>query len=201
MQVSIKSTKSQIFNASLRLFGENGYENVSVRNIANAVGIKAASIYTHYESKEKILEECYDFYIYNRYKKRLIKEQYEAIVKNGSKEEIMNIFNYSWEDSVHENMFFALLIIYSRIYSDLRAKKIYESEINDSMEYMNEVFTFGIKTGRFNKFNIKTVSFVILSARLFASHSATIKPEENEEWHRAQVDFLDELVKLVPFKY
>ena len=201
MQVSIKSTKSKIFNASLRLFAENGYENVSVRQIADTVGIKAASIYTHYESKEKILEECYEFYLYNRYKKRLIKEQYESIVKNGAKEEVMNIFNYSWEDSIHENMFYALLIIYSRIYSDGRAKKIYEKEINDAIEYMSEIFNFGIKIGRFNKFNISTVSLIVLSTRLFAAHSATITPEENAEWHIAQVKFFDELIKLIPFKY
>ena len=201
MQVSIKDSKFQIFNASLRLFAENGYENVSVRQIAEAVGIKAASIYTHYESKEQILEECYEFYLNNRYSERLVKEKYEPIVKNGTKKEVMGIFNYSWQDTVHERMFFALLIVYSRIYSDSRAREIYASEISNSMQYLNELFNFGIKIGRFGKFNTSTVSLIILSTRLFAAHSATIKPEENLEWHRAQVDFLDELVKLVPFKY
>ena len=49
-------TKTQIFNTALRLFATSGVENVSMRDLADAVGIKAASIYNHYTSKEQIVE-------------------------------------------------------------------------------------------------------------------------------------------------
>jgi len=53
-------TKERIFYASAKLFSEKGYSNVSVREIADNVGIKAASIYNHYPSKESILEDIFD---------------------------------------------------------------------------------------------------------------------------------------------
>jgi AcrR family transcriptional regulator len=52
---SIK-TKDKILQASIDLFAEKGYGNVSMREIAKEVGIKASSLYKHYESKNDILE-------------------------------------------------------------------------------------------------------------------------------------------------
>ena len=50
------NNKEKIFEKSIALFSENGYEGVSIRKIASAVGIKESSIYNHYKSKESILD-------------------------------------------------------------------------------------------------------------------------------------------------
>jgi len=48
------STKKKILDAALTLFSEKGYANVFVAQIAEAVGIKAPSLYKHYKSKQDI---------------------------------------------------------------------------------------------------------------------------------------------------
>jgi AcrR family transcriptional regulator len=48
--------KSEIVAAAARLFREKGYSAVSVRDIATALDIKAASLYNHIVSKQEILE-------------------------------------------------------------------------------------------------------------------------------------------------
>ena len=48
------NTKSRILDAALSLFAEKGYHSVSVTEIASAVGIKAPSLYKHYNSKRDI---------------------------------------------------------------------------------------------------------------------------------------------------
>ena len=50
------NTKSRILDASLTLFSEKGYHSVSVAQIADAVGIKAPSLYKHYKSKRDIFD-------------------------------------------------------------------------------------------------------------------------------------------------
>ena len=50
-----EDTKQRILSESLRLFSENGYDAVSVAEIASAGGIKAPSLYKHYKSKRDIL--------------------------------------------------------------------------------------------------------------------------------------------------
>ena len=48
------TTKKRILDEALTLFAEKGYGNVYVAQIAEAVGIKAPSLYKHYKSKQDI---------------------------------------------------------------------------------------------------------------------------------------------------
>lgn len=57
------SNKERIFDVSIDLFSEYGYDGVSVRQIAKEVGIRESSIYNHYPSKESILDSILDYYI------------------------------------------------------------------------------------------------------------------------------------------
>lgn len=54
------TTKKRIVYEALRLFSENGYNGVSMREIAAAVGIKGASLYKHYKGKEDIFRAVFD---------------------------------------------------------------------------------------------------------------------------------------------
>lgn len=49
--------KEEIITAASNLFKEKGYNAVSVRDIADALGIKAASLYNHISSKQEILSK------------------------------------------------------------------------------------------------------------------------------------------------
>lgn len=48
------TTKEKITEEALILFAEKGYKGTSVKNIADAVGIKDASLYNHFKSKQEI---------------------------------------------------------------------------------------------------------------------------------------------------
>ncbi|MEP6645909.1 MAG: TetR/AcrR family transcriptional regulator [Saprospiraceae bacterium] len=48
--------KEEIQTVAARLFGEKGFAGCSVRDIAQAVGLGAASLYNHMESKEDLLQ-------------------------------------------------------------------------------------------------------------------------------------------------
>lgn len=56
------NTKEKIFDVSLDLFSKKGYDSVSLREIAEDVGIKKSSIYSHYPSKEAILMDIFDHF-------------------------------------------------------------------------------------------------------------------------------------------
>ena len=51
-----KNTRQQILEASLELFSLQGFEATSISQIADAVGIRKASLYSHFESKQAILD-------------------------------------------------------------------------------------------------------------------------------------------------
>ena len=50
------STKKAILDKALDLFSVQGYEATSIAQIANAVGIRKASMYSHFKSKQEILD-------------------------------------------------------------------------------------------------------------------------------------------------
>ena len=50
------NTKQEILEASLELFSVHGFEATSISQIAGAVGIRKASLYSHFENKQAILD-------------------------------------------------------------------------------------------------------------------------------------------------
>ena len=50
------NTKKEIVEAALELFSVQGFEATSISQIASAVGIRKASLYSHFENKQAILD-------------------------------------------------------------------------------------------------------------------------------------------------
>ena len=50
------NTKQEILEAALELFSVQGFESTSISQIASAVGIRKASLYSHFESKQALLD-------------------------------------------------------------------------------------------------------------------------------------------------
>ena len=55
------NTKQEILEAALDLFSVQGFKATSVSQIADAVGIRKASMYSHFESKQEILDAMEEF--------------------------------------------------------------------------------------------------------------------------------------------
>ena len=49
------STRERILDVALELFGAQGYDGTSLRQIAEQLGVTKAALYYHFESKEDIL--------------------------------------------------------------------------------------------------------------------------------------------------
>lgn len=53
----MQNRKEEIRNITAKLFRKKGYGATSMRDIAEGVGIKAASIYNHFSSKQELLQD------------------------------------------------------------------------------------------------------------------------------------------------
>ncbi|ULQ60311.1 TetR/AcrR family transcriptional regulator [Brucepastera parasyntrophica] len=51
-----RNTKQLILDEALELFSVSGYDGVTVKDIADAVGIKDSSLYKHFKSKQEIYD-------------------------------------------------------------------------------------------------------------------------------------------------
>jgi AcrR family transcriptional regulator len=97
-------TRDRIINAAIILFSDKGYSKVSVRDIAKAVGIKAASLYNHFNSKEEILHSLYDYYIENQNKIRPNIDNLIKQVESLHPFEVLEKIYFRYADDIKENM-------------------------------------------------------------------------------------------------
>ena len=56
MSMEKSNTREEILEAALDLFAVNGYEATSISQLADAVGIRKASLYSHFANKQDILD-------------------------------------------------------------------------------------------------------------------------------------------------
>ena len=77
-------TKQQFLLAALKLFAENGYDSVSVAQIAKQVGCSAPALYKHYPSKKALFDAIVEASS-NGYDERM-KRIHEAIFNSGNSE-------------------------------------------------------------------------------------------------------------------
>jgi len=55
------STKERIFSVAIDLFAQKGFDAVSLREIAEAAGIRKATLYYYYTTKDDILEKIFEY--------------------------------------------------------------------------------------------------------------------------------------------
>lgn len=104
-------TKQRILKEALKLFSTDGFESVSVEQIARAVGIKAPSLYHHYRSKQAIFDAIMEDSSkrYGEYTGQLSIHMRNAeqdvpvfaqITEDGLSEKVRHMFLYSLHDEV-----------------------------------------------------------------------------------------------------
>ena len=89
VQAQDTPTREKILEAAINLFSENGYSDITVREIAQAVGIKASSLYKHFECKEDILQSIFDLFQGKMRSTEFSREQLEEYVHSVSPEKYL----------------------------------------------------------------------------------------------------------------
>jgi AcrR family transcriptional regulator len=158
-----KKTKSSkldtILKEAAKLFRQNGFGGTSMRDLAEQVGMEAASIYYHIGSKDEILERiCFN--VANKYLsqleeinrseenyleklKSLIRLHIRMIIANGPE---VSVMNHEWKYLSKEKL---------KEFKELR--KFYEKRLKQLLEE-------GKKAGEFVELNSSVTLFTILSS-------------------------------------
>lgn len=140
-------TKEKIFNAALNLFCERSFDKVSVRDIAEAVGIKAASIYNHFQSKEEILNSFYEFYTANIRDSTMDLNELKRMAEQTPPENVLMQINHDYSnfnEDIQEPMNRVIAVAVREIHSEISEKFLSEQSVGGIklfkplLEYMIE---------------------------------------------------------------
>lgn len=172
----LSGTKELIFDSFVQMTSELGYENVSMRAIADRVGIKVASIYNHFETKAKILEYAYDYYAKRQYDNRKSVDEMKKLIETASAEEIVSAFFYTFETDDRKRyvrMVLITKIIYMRLFQDPIANSIYAKNNVNNAEFVTSVLKYGVDIGRIeSSFDLETFAGVFIGAMIIMGVNA-----------------------------
>lgn len=155
-----QNTRELILTASLDLFSVNGFDGVSVKQIADAVGIKDSSLYKHFRSKQEIFdtlmvqmnERFNETVSYNRLPQgdlQKIAEEYGRGDLQWLKRACETIFLFFLQDE-KASKFRKLLLIEQ--YKNGDAARTFRSWfMDDAIRFQTELFAEMIRQGHFRQ--------------------------------------------------
>lgn len=153
-----RNTREIILEEALSLFAVKGYQSVTVKEIAKAVGIKDSSLYKHFSSKQAIydtlltwmnqkFEETVTFY-------RLPQGEMESVAREYGRNDLI------WLKKACEAVFlfflkdpqaakFRRMLTIEQYKSDDAAKTLYNWFFNDAILFQTDLFREMIRQGSF----------------------------------------------------
>ena len=133
--------KEEIILATLELAAEYGLKSLSMSQIAQKVGIKKPSLYNHFESKEILIKEMYQF-IREKSKENVSYINLDNIKDKSAKEILFfSVLNYKKMVTDEKmNMFYKVIYSERTINSD--ASQILIEETNKMIEATKLLFNF-----------------------------------------------------------
>ena len=162
-------TKKKIFDNSIKLFTRRGYENVSINDIAESVGIRQSAVYNHFKSKQEILDTIYGFFYRNSTSNRPDTSDLEPILQTGSLLDIVTKgFIYEFDKDILEQMSDLVKIIIQRMTTDTKALQIFRKLLlEEGISFVESGLNKGVETGRLAPFDTHTVAVLINCVRLY----------------------------------
>lgn len=162
-------TKEQILMVSTVLFATRGYAAVSMRDLASATGLKPASLYNHFDSKESLWRAVLDHSttLYKLYFQKL--DEALSQVEN-FQEAVTLIFE---EPKRWSNTFtcYAFAMIQAEQFRDELAGRIFNDVFLDySKSFLKDWFDRWIEQGLVKHFDTATVAAIIIHEVLLTNN-------------------------------
>ncbi|MBR3241325.1 MAG: TetR/AcrR family transcriptional regulator [Parasporobacterium sp.] len=138
----MKNRKQEIIQAALELAAENGLGTVSMQQIADKLGIKKASLYNHFSSRDEIIEAMYELLREESKRKTDAGEiDYDALTADRSMSKILTTCVNSYREIVTEpQMFLFYKLIMSERSINSKAAEIMVRETKTMINATKAIF-------------------------------------------------------------
>jgi len=192
-------TKERIFKRAAFLFAEKGYKDVGMREIAEGIGIKAASIYNHFDSKERLLHNLYKFYIDNWEESVPDLDELLEMTRQGKVSQAIQTLNFNFGQDRLDIMEAIAIIAISRINSDDMSSKLLACHRHFKEDYIEFLNTL-IEMDAIEPIDVETftnVVFTYITGTTLTNSSPLKISKENKN---AALNMIYSLIKIKPTK-
>jgi len=194
-------TKEKIILAAIVRFSDKGYDNVSMRDIAADVGIKAASIYNHFPSKRDILKSIYSFYNEKHISFFINTEEPLRRLEKESFHDVFNKINFNRPPEIQDTLERVILIAGQRMCLDKESEEfINESFFKPQKELLIPLINRAIELGKIEPIDIDIFMRLIMFYNLSCTGLNRTMMNLNLEQWKSGYSMLMSLIKPVEKK-
>jgi len=170
-----ETRKDEIIKTAAKLFKEKGYSAVTMRDLASEMGIKAASLYNHINSKQEILKEIIIS----------LAEEFTEGLQNIQKSDLTNIEKLQKIVALHVNITAKKTYKMASLNNDwmhLKEKREYYLQLRANYEnQFRNIILQGVKNNEIIDENVEVMLFSMLSTLrslyLWIPKKEDLKPE------------------------
>lgn len=157
------STKESIILVAIHMFAARSYSAVTVRDIAEAVGITAASIYNHFDSKEAILQEIIDR------TDQTIRDYYERIgilvEQATSFDEVMRCLFKELEEVNSMTVYYGVAVLASEEFHNAQASAaLDDAYMQQGIDFIAKTFAYCVDKGWVKPFDVVTCATLVMNS-------------------------------------
>ncbi len=193
-------TKQRILDEALTLFSEKGYANVFVGDIAEAVGIKAPSLYKHYKSKKAIFDAIIDL-MNQRFAEQAKAMQISgtdaamdaSIYKSLSEDQLLKLGREFFLYYLHDdyNRKFRKMLTLEQFHDSELAKVYSKLYVDDPLSYQGMLFGFMVTSGILKTDNVQIMTLHFYAPIYYLLTICDREPDREPE----MLKLLDEHIK------
>ena len=159
--------KKRFFEVAIELFARYGFENVSLSDIADALGKNKSGMYNHFNAKQDILDCAYTFFKDHFFDKRKPIEAFKPLIQHGSLIDIISAICFPFPPEHYTLLMGVFRIVHQRKYFDDSAEKIFKEVVTDEcIAYVTDVLDFTIAKKRTAPFDTANFAMMINYTRL-----------------------------------
>ena len=184
-------TKNRILTECLALFSKHGYDGVSMRDIARAVGFRESALYKHYKSKREILD-CIFIVMKARFEEAskvislpddtdfsVLAEEYKNGGLDGLKKQCSSLFLY-WLKDEQAAQFRRLLMLEQFRHSEAESL-LREYLMDGALQYQTALFEKMIEIGYFKSVDSEVLALQFYSPIFLLLCKYDGQPEKESE--------------------
>ena len=141
-------TREKILYCLLELAAEKGLGNVSLSMIAEKVGIRKATLFSHFKSKDDIIQSLYEYLREQAQKKRTVSFDYDMFLQGKNAEQVlMEVVNNYMNMNTQKDFSDFYKFIYSEMAINPSAAMIMLTETETMLQQTKNLFEAMKKNG------------------------------------------------------
>jgi len=192
----MEGTKEKFLYEAMRLFGERGYDSVSMKDLAQAVGVVPSALYKHYSSKQALYNEIISEYK-SGYEKNMQRmkvdfaehpEEKEKLIQMTEEEQIEraqallhNALHHKWASA------FRKFMTVEQYHNEELAQIYDETYYKNQVKHHGALFRILMDAGKMKEGNEYLLAFMYISPVNVLINLCDREPDK-EEWAMEEIE-------------